>query len=194
MNKFTLSSALLLATTTMSANATLLNFTGDIANHNDVVYTQFTLDDDSNNVRVWTDSHQGGINFDPITALWNSDGDLIREDDDNASVNPSTQTSYDSGFALNFLAAGTYTFTVATYNNFATGGNLSDGFSFDSEAPIALSEWSQPASSLNMGTHWSVWLDGVDSATSTPVPAPASIALFGLALAGLGFSRKSKKS
>ncbi|AXT40071.1 PEP-CTERM sorting domain-containing protein [Alteromonas sp. BL110] len=175
---------LLLGVLSNIAHAALIHFDGNIKFHNDIIQIDFTLNQDVNNIRVWTDSFQDGINFDPITALWSANGALIQEDDDNAHVNPSTQTDFDSGFELPFLAAGDYIFTVATYNNFAQGSVLSDGFLFDSQAPVELADWTQPANGINMGPYWSVWLDGVDAATNpnVPVPAPSSLLLFALAL------------
>lgn len=185
-----------------SANATLFNFTGDITYHNDVVYTYFSLDSDATNVRLWTDSFQSGTNFDPITALWDASGNLIDENDDNDLINPSTQTYYDSGFELGFLGAGDYILSVATYANFAAGSSLSEGFDYDAQTPILLSEWSQPANSFDMGTYWSVWLDGVDTARNPDDPRddepvvmvsePTTLGLFSLSLLGLGILRKKK--
>lgn len=176
------------------ANAALFNFTGDIEYHNDVVQINFTLANDATNVRVWTDSFQNGTNFDPITALWNTTtGALIAENDDNRNVNPSTQTIYDSGFSLASLAAGNYAFTVATYANFVAGNNLSNPqFAYAGQTPIPLSTWCQPASHCGMGTFWSVWLDGVDSASNpgNQVPEPGSLALAALGLVSLATLRR----
>lgn len=180
-----------LMTFAANSQAALMNFTGEIENHNDVVYTYFTVGEDSTNVDVWTDSFMNGTNFDPITALWTADGSLLAQNDDDSSINPSTQTVYDSGFSIANLAAGDYIFTVATYNNFATGTTLSDGFLFDDQDAIALQDWTQPANGSDMGSHWSVWLDGIESATNPhSVPEPSSLILLLLGAMGLGVARR----
>jgi len=177
--------------TSSFASAVPINFTGNIGFHNDIITTYFTLDQDATNVRVWTDSFQNGINFDPIVAVWNADGTLIDESDDNATIDPLTQTHFDAGFAFNNLAKGDYIFTVATFNNFAQSTQLNDGFDFDSQTAIALSDWSQPSNGNNMGGEWSVWMDGVDSG-SVGVPEPTTVALLTLGLFGLTVGRKRK--
>jgi len=183
----------ILAALASHANAALFHFTGNITYNTDVVQINFNLNQDATNVRVWTDSFQSGVNFDPITALWNrTTGALIRQDDDNPSVNPATQTYYDSGFTLASLAAGQYAFTIAAYNNWA-GASLSDPFSFtaNSVTPVRIEDWCQPASSNcsnQKGTFWSVWLDGVDNAVNPDnnVPEPGTLALAALGLLGFG--------
>ncbi len=204
--------AAVLAAFSAGANAALFNFTGDIAYHNDVVTLSFTLDRDTTGVRVWTDSYMRGANFDPITALWNaSTGQLLAQNDDNSSINPATQTSWDSGFSLPTLAAGTYYLTIGTYNNWVRGVTgtyiwsgagaahyLTDGFTFDAQTPVPMSTWTQPSSHTGMGTHWSVWFDGVSNAgpvgPGSAIPEPASLALLGLGLAGLALRRKQAAS
>ncbi|KQW40396.1 hypothetical protein ASC76_02880 [Rhizobacter sp. Root404] len=187
-----------LAAFATSANASDFHFTGNITNNTDVIQVAFHLDNAATNVAVWTDSFLNGINFDPITALWNvsAGGTLMGENDDNASIDPSTQTYYDSGFVLPSLAAGDYLFTVAAFPNFAAGNTLSQGFQLDGTTPIAIADWCQPAAAdcnaprLNQkGTFWSVRLSGVDSATvpptTPPVPEPETYALM---LAGLAIT------
>ncbi|PKO88349.1 MAG: PEP-CTERM sorting domain-containing protein [Betaproteobacteria bacterium HGW-Betaproteobacteria-10] len=190
-----------LAALTGQAQAALFHFTGNITYNTDVVQINFNLANPAANVRVWTDSFQSGINFDPITALWNGDtGALIAQNDDNASVNSATQTYYDSGFALTNLGAGNYAFTVAAYANFA-GNNLSDPFNYAGNTPIAIGDWCQPASnncSDQKGTFWSVWLDGVDNASNpndpgNNVPEPGSLALAALGLMSLASLRRKTK-
>lgn len=189
-----ISAAFLMGGTASTANAANFDFNGNIANHNDVVIASFTLANDATNVKMWTDSYLSGVNFDPIVALWNSvTGALIQQVDDNSSIAPG-QTRFDSGLSFANLAAGTYNFTVATYNNWAVGTNLAQGFIFDNQAPIALAVWNQPASHLNMGSYWDLHLSGVDTASViiSQVPEPTSIALLGMGLLGFAASRRKK--
>ena len=185
-----------------NAQAALFNFTGNITYNTDVVQINFSLLNDATNVRVWTDSFKSGLNFDPITALWNlTTGARIAEDDDNDDVNPATQTYYDSGFTLASLAAGEYAFTVAAYANFA-GDSLSDPFAYETNGvtPVAIPDWCQPASDNcqnQKGTFWSVWLDGVDNASNpddpgNDVPEPGTMLLAGLGLSALAFVGRRK--
>lgn len=175
-------------------NAADFTFDGNITYHNDVVRIDFTLNTDATDVKVWTDSFMNATNFDPITALWDaSTGELLMQNDDDDTIAPG-QTYYDSGFALSNLDAGDYFFTVATYDNFAQGSNISDGFLFDGQTPILLSDWDQPANHSDMGTYWRVNLQGVDSAGPAPVPLPGTVWLLGSGLIGFFGMSKRKKS
>ena len=180
-----------------SVNAASFTFDGNITYHNDIIQINFTLDSDATDVSVWTDSFMSGTNFDPITAVWaldDSDYTLIGENDDDDSIAPG-QTGYDSGLTFATLDAGDYLFTIATYANFAIGTSLSDGFAYDSQTPILMADWNQPASHLGMGTYYRVNLDGVDAASNNtaPVPEPSTILLLGLGMVGLaGYNRKKK--
>lgn len=188
-----------LMTLSASSQAALMNFTGEIEYHNDVVYTYFTVEEDMTDVRLWTDSWNNGVNFDPITTLWSADGTLIGSNDDvQTNLIDSSQTYLDSGLSLSLMSAGEYVFTIGTYNNYAAGKNISDGFDFDSEDPTAIEKWNQPASGTGMEPFWSVWLDGVSDASyaingdlpTTSVPEPSSFILLLLGTLGLGFARK----
>ncbi len=170
------------------SSVSLFHFDGWIDYHNDVVYSYFSLADDANDVRIWTDSFESGANFDPITALWRaSDGYLLGQNDDNPYINPGTQTYWDSGMEFSTLAAGDYIFTIASYDNFASGNYLSDGFYYDGAQPIPIEQWWVYGEG-----YWSLWLEGVDTAEvpgddepedpGQPVPEPTTLLLFGLGL------------
>lgn len=204
MNSVLLASVFGFSLMSSVSHAATFTFSGNIANHNDIIRVDFSLASAASNVRVWTDSFLAtgptqsgpGTNFDPITALWNADtGARIGQNDDNATIDPG-QTYYDSGFSLAALAAGNYFFTMATYANFANGSNISNGFVYDGQAPIAIADFNQPANAGNLrDTFWRINLDGVDTATGpvnpSSVPVPSAALLFGSALLGFaGFGRK----
>ncbi len=184
-------------TAAMGAQAAQFDFQGDIATHKDVIKINFSLLANATNVKVWTDSFLGGVNFDPITAVWsqtNTGWTRIGQNDDNPNIAPG-QTRFDSGLTFATLASGNYLFTIATYNNFANGTTLAQGFKFDNQAPIPLAQWNQPANGFNKGTHYSVHLSGVDGAVSA-VPEPESFAMLlaGLGIVGALARRKNRKS
>ncbi len=181
------------------AFAALFTFDGNITYHNDIVKIGFTLNGKTSDAKVWTDSYQNGVNFDPVTALWKkagSDFTLIGFNDDDDTIAPG-QTGYDSGFSLASLDAGEYLFTVGTYNNLNKGNLLSQGFVYDDDIPVVLTDWKQPANNNNMGSYYRVNFAGVSSAGNPglvdPVPEPATMAIFGLGIIGLsalGYRRK----
>lgn len=187
MKKSIVGACLLAASISTSAVAAPINFDGYISDYNDVIITEFTVASDQI-VSAWTDSFDSGTNFDPITALWESDGTFITQNDDNSSISPTTQTIFDSGFET-FLTAGTYFFTISVFDNFADSSlNL-----FSGTSPFGTGTYGQTSGS---GLYYSQWLDGVDSAeVLNPVPVPAAAWLFGSALLGFaGWARKKNKS
>jgi len=175
----------------VTAHADMFDFEGNIDYHNEVDYYYFSLSTSSTLVEIWTDSYDGGANFDPITALWDEPtGNLIAQNDDDASIRPADQTSWDSGIALSSLAAGDYFFTIASYNNFASGSNISDGFAFDGESPIPIEQWWVEAPG-----YYHLNFSGVDSVGEpvpvVPVPGAVLLGMLGLGTAGMKFRKHS---
>ena len=194
--------ASILLTSALSAPAADFTFFGDVVYNTDIVEVTFSLNADATNVKVWTDSFQNGLNFDPITALWRRVGNdyvLIDEDDDNDTIAPG-QTYYDSGFVVASLAAGDYLFTVGAYPNFAYGTLLSEGFAFghDGTPQMQIPDWCQPASddcNNQKGTFWRVHLSGVDSAEPPVgvIPEPETYALMLAGLAAVGYASRRRR-
>ena len=88
-----------------------------------------------------TYSYAGGIQadgtknapggFDPVLTLFDGEGNLIGENDDDmfglAEEDPKTKRAFDSSMSV-LLDAGNYTVYLTQYDNFAVGPNRSDGF------------------------------------------------------------------
>lgn len=167
-----------------AANAIPINLTGEIKNHNDIIFIGFSLEEQTFDVKIWSDSFGMGVNFDPIASLWSSDGTRLAEIDDGIGYSD-TQTFNDTGMGFDYLDAGRYTLALAAAPNTSISNQLSDGFSFDLQQGIPLSQWFQPFNEPGMGTNWSLWLDGPDTAVViSKVPEPKSLLLltFGLFL------------
>ena len=144
---------LLLSALALSARAGSDSYSGHIAFHNDVAFHSITITTPLSNLEVWSDSYINGANFDPIVAVWHN-GNLIAQNDDFSQVDLNNQTARDSGIRLYNLGVGTYVFTVAAYGNFATGPKFT--FARDSDLPIPLDSWCQPANHCDMAKHFSL--------------------------------------
>jgi len=180
------------------ALAAEFSLNGEIRFHNDVVQIDFSLTSPASEVRLWTDSWQGGLNFDPAGALWQAAGGdftLLAEVDDDDLVGPG-QGSYDTGFVLPNLAAGNYRVTLVAAFNAANGGLLSQGFSYDNQTPILLTDWNQPSYDPNAndqkGGFWRLNLTGVDQASVVPEPAAWQLMALGLLLTAPLLARRRR--
>lgn len=170
----------------LQAKSADFSFSGHLTYNTDVVQVAFTLDLDASHVRLWTDSWQSGLNFDPTLTLWAKQGTgygLVGDNDDESSLDPG-QGFYDSGLSLSALAAGQYLLTLGAAPNYASGSLLSNGFAFDGTAPILIPQWNQPSYDINAndqkGSFWQLNLSGVDSAAAVPEPSGLSLVLAGM--------------
>jgi len=175
----------------VTTQADMFDFEGYIDYHNEVDYYYFNLSTNSTLVEIWTDSFDGGANFDPITTLWDGlTGDLIDEDDDNDTIRPLTQTYYDSGIAISSLSAGDYFFTIASYANFASGLNIADGFAFDGQTPIAITLYQMFDGQYPSSGYYHLNFSGVDGVV-VPVPGAVLLGMLGLSIAGMKLRKYS---
>jgi hypothetical protein len=135
-------SALLAVNMTISASAIAndFSFTGTLAADDEVLLFDFTVDAPSI-ITLRTYSYAGGVQasgnlvpsggFDPILALFDSEGNFITYNDDGISgtvpFDPDTGEAFDTAVEI-VLDAGDYTVSVMQYNNKAAGPTLADGF------------------------------------------------------------------
>lgn len=186
-----------------SSQAADFNFTGNLFNNTDRVEVLFDLANTSN-VRLWTDSWSAGLNFDPISTLWvqaGKDFAFVQEVDDDSSI-AIGQGSYDTGHAIDGLAAGRYLLSVGPsfLVPFASGTLYSQGFTQDGTTPTPIAQWNQPSYDPNFddqkGTFYSIHLSGVDTASVTAVPEPEAFAMLlaGLCLVGAVTRRRRQQA
>lgn len=198
--------AVLLATAVVAplpADAANLSFTGTFNRDDDVqLFTFSTTVESTITLRTW--SYAGGVNsagtaipeggFDPILTLFDATGAFIAENDDDegdcVEVSPSAVTGscFDT-FFQSTIQPGSYTVSVEQFDNFSTGGNLSDGFDysdafFTSQYGCSNGQFCD-VGGYNRSNAWAFDILNVDTAAVVPVPATIWLMLTGLA--GLGW-------
>ena len=164
---------------------------GNLLYNTDVVRIDFTVAAPGQ-VTLYTDSWQGGVNFDPTLALFDAGFALATIGDDTAD--PSALLPGQGGFdsLIRFTAAsGTYHLALTASGNDALGPTLADGFSLMGTTPILISEWNQPSYDINAndqkGNFWQVHLNGVAGADAvSPIPEPSEFALVLAGFTALG--------
>jgi len=171
------------------AGATTYDFSGTINYNTDVGYYNFSLTNDAADVRIWTDSWRpDGVNLDSVMHIWTSSGNLIAMNDDNPDL-----ITLDSAILLADLAVGNYICTIGTYNNFARGTTLAEGFVYDGTTPIPIGDFSDSiVFNPNDTGYYHVNFEGVD--TVAPVPEPGTIVLLGFGVAGLAIYGKRRSN
>lgn len=172
--------AALLALGSLTAQASTVSFTGDLAGDNDVQLFTFTLAGDADvSLRTW--SHAGGMNaagkliaaggFDPIISLFFGSGNLallLDANDDGVGLG-----SGDALLERMALQTGTYTVALTQAANFAVGPLLDNGF---------LGAGSPGFGGRSSG--WALDILGVGSASQVPEPSTLGLALLSLAVIG----------
>ena len=138
-----------------------------------------------------------GGGFDPILSLFDGSGNFITADDDGSTnVDPFTLTSFDS-FLQPTLAAGTYTLAITQFDNFFTGGvgdPITDGFArvgdpfFTAPFGCGAGQFCDVTSD-SRGDGFAINL----SAEALAVPEPATLALLGFGLVGMGMVQRRRR-
>ena len=184
--------SLLAALLSLQAGAADLSFSGQAVNHNDKIVIDFRVAAGSS-ITLWTDSWQSGLNFDPQLFVASGDAIVLSDNDGGSLVNAGAGF-FDDGLQFTATTAGSYRLVLNASSNDALGTALSQGFTYDTDAPIRLADWNQPGYDINAndqkGGFWRVNLSGVETAAVVPEPAGWALMLPGLLALALAARRR----
>jgi hypothetical protein len=192
-----------------NVQAGVFSLSGSFAQDDDVFLLPFKLSS-AQTVTLRTWSYAGGTNaagssiaaggFDPIVSLFDGAGGFVALSDEGFGVATDPVSGHASDSLLTILlAAGEYTLALSQNDNFPNLPNLADGFSSffgtGNFTPLLAADggFTCPATSFcdyegNARTSdWTLDVVNVDA-----IPEPASLALVGLGLAGLGAVRRRR--
>ncbi len=178
-----------------SAHAFSLSRSGNLSLNTDVADVTFSLGSGASDIRIWTNSYDSGLNFDPVVTLWQragADYTLVGSEDDNDSIGAG-HTAFDAGLFYATLGACQYLVSVTASPNQAVGSLRSQGFAFTESGidvtPIA--QWNQPGYDINSnnqkGTFWSLNV-------TAAVPEPDTYALLVLGLGVVAWSARRSRA
>ena len=209
----TLKAIFLAGMLSLSGNASAVvsdfDFSGTFTNDNDVVLLDFSVDSAST-ITIFSSSWllgDSGLGFDPILAIWDSAGNRVAQQDDGHNVGSTLSNGvlyehgeWDSYFMVD-LAAGSYTASIAQYNNFSVSTSLADGFVHDGNPNFTFDNGYGTADLFNgvwspTDTRTGDWeFHLLDVATAeVQAPEPSVAILLALGLIGIGFSRKTRRN